>query len=94
MRILDKGKGIIEIQDVNKNNVDFVMVDYVFFQRMKPDGDFINTSNNNINNYTVEILPTDNIFLELKISAKNVKSGKVFISTMDNQKAIIGMNFA
>lgn len=31
MRILDKGKGIIEIQDVNKNIVDFVMVDYVFF---------------------------------------------------------------
>lgn len=45
MRILDKGKCIIGIQDINKNN-----------------GDFINTLNNNINNYTVEILPTDNIF--------------------------------
>ncbi|MCP3282905.1 hypothetical protein QPD70_18100 [Clostridioides difficile] len=82
MRLNVTKQNTIEVENSRKEDVYFVIVDNVFFERQ---GDVFNSiTNNNLNNYDVKILPTDNVFLELKItSTKDLEP--VFIVIEDRQ---------
>ncbi len=82
MRLNITKQNTLEVENSKKEDVYFVIVDNVFFERY---GDVFNSiTDNNLNNYNVEILPTNNIFLELKItSTKDLES--VFIVVEDRQ---------
>lgn len=93
MRIKDNGNGCIEVEGTKRDDVIFVMVDYVFFERHGEK--FVNTTNDNINGYNVEILPTNNLNLELKISTVTGKgSGTVFVEDKNCEHSKITMQFA
>ncbi|MGO0902935.1 hypothetical protein ACYZFO_14825 [Clostridioides difficile] len=82
MRLNITKQNTLEVENSKKEDVYFVIVDNVFFER---HGDVFNSiTDNNLNNYNVEILPTNNIFLELKItSTKDLEP--VFIVVEDRQ---------
>lgn len=82
MRLNITRQNTLEVENSKKEDVYFVIVDNVFFER---HGDVFNSiTDNNLNNYNVEILPTNNIFLELKItSTKDLEP--VFIVVEDRQ---------
>ncbi|MDB3084077.1 hypothetical protein C4097_05830 [Clostridioides difficile] len=82
MRLNITKQSTLEVENSKKEDVYFVIVDNVFFER---HGDVFNSiTDNNLNNYNVEILPTNNIFLELKItSTKDLEP--VFIVVEDRQ---------
>ncbi|MGX8126794.1 hypothetical protein ACWTV9_11065 [Clostridioides difficile] len=82
MRLNITKQNTLEVENSKKEDVYFVIVDNVFFER---HGDVFNgITDNNLNNYNVEILPTNNIFLELKItSTKDLEP--VFIVVEDRQ---------
>lgn len=82
MRLNITKQNTLEVENSKKEDIYFVIVDNVFFER---HGDIFNSiTDNNLNNYNVEILPTNNIFLELKItSTKDLEP--VFIVVEDRQ---------
>lgn len=82
MRLNITKQNTLEVENSKKEDVYFVIVDNVFFEC---HGDVFNSiTDNNLNNYNVEILPTNNIFLELKItSTKDLEP--VFIVVEDRQ---------
>ncbi|MFL8675515.1 hypothetical protein [Clostridioides sp. GD02404] len=82
MRLNITKQNTLEVENSKKEDVYFVIVDNVFFER---HGDVFNSiTDNNLNNYNVEILPTNNIFLELKItSTKDLEP--VFIVVEDRE---------
>lgn len=82
MRLNITKQNTLEVENSKKEDVYFVIVDNVFFER---HGDVFNSiTDNNLNNYNVEILPTNNIFLELKItSTKDLEP--VFIVVEDRK---------
>lgn len=64
MRLNVTKQNTIEVENSRKEDVYFVIVDNVFFERQ---GDVFNSiTNNNLNNYDVKILPTDNVFFRIK----------------------------
>lgn len=82
MRLNITEQNTLEVENSKKEDVYFVIVDNVFFER---HGDVFNSiTDDNLNDYNVEVLPTNNIFLELKItSTKDLEP--VFIVVEDRQ---------
>lgn len=82
MRLNITKQNTIEVEGSKKEDVYFIIIDNVFFERK--GNVFYSITNNNLNNYDIKILPTDNIFLELKItSTKDLEP--VFIVAEDRQ---------
>lgn len=80
----------IEVENSKKEDVYFVIVDNVFFERNRDK--FNDITNNNLKNYQVKILPTDNIYLELKITSTEEKES-VFVVVEDRQYNHSGVLF-
>lgn len=90
MRLNITEQNTIEVENSKKEEVYFVIVDNVFFER---NGDkFNDITNNNLKNYQVKILPTDNIYLELKITSTEEKE-HVFVVVEDRQYNHSGVLF-
>nr|UWI50715.1 hypothetical protein NZ312_03200 [Clostridioides difficile] len=90
MRLNITQQNTIEVENSKKEDVYFVIVDNVFFER---NGDkFNDITNNNLKNYQVKILPTDNIYLELKITSTEEKE-PVFVVVEDRQYNHSGVLF-
>ncbi|MCC0674349.1 hypothetical protein IC216_20400 [Clostridioides sp. ES-S-0145-01] len=82
MRLNITQQNTIEIENSKKEDVYFVIVGEVFFERH--GNTFNNITNNNVDNYEVEVLPTDNINLELKITSSR-NTNRVYVIVEDKQ---------
>ncbi len=83
MRLSINDQNLIAVENVKKEDVDFVIVDGVFFERNKDI--FCNITDDNLNGYEVKIAPTNNIYLELEITAHK-DSGEVLVIVEDIQR--------
>ncbi len=80
MRLSVNEQNLIVVEDAKKEDVDFIIVDNVFFKRV--NNAFCNITNDNMNGYEVKISSTDSIYLELEITTHK-DTGKVFIIVED-----------
>lgn len=83
MRLSVNGQNLILVEDVKKEDVDFVIVDGIFFERKNDI--FCNITNDNLNGYEVKIAPTDSIYLELEITSHK-DAGEVLVIIEDIQR--------
>ncbi|VIF62576.1 Uncharacterised protein [Clostridioides difficile] len=82
MRLNVTEQNNIEVEYSKKEDVYFVIVGDVFFERH--GNGFGCITENNLNGYQVEIIPTDNINLELKITSSR-STNRVNIIVEDKQ---------
>lgn len=88
MRLSVNDQNLIAVEYAKKEDVDFVIVDGVFFER-KNDV-FHNTTNDNLNGYEVKIAPTNSINLELEITShKDVGDILVIVEDVQRQHSKI-----
>lgn len=88
MKLMINDQSLIVVKDCDKEDVTTVRVDQVEFARDKSN--FYNITNNNINNYEVEIAPTDSVYLELDItSGKAVKDVCVMVTNKQGEQDVI-----
>lgn len=80
MRLFVNSQHLIAVEDAKKEDVDFVIVDGVFFERKNDH--FCNITNDNLNGYEVKIAPVDSIYLELEITAHE-DTGEVLVIVED-----------
>lgn len=83
MRLSVNEQNLIVVEDAKKEDVDFIIVDNVFFKRMH--NVFCNITNDNMNGYEVKISPTNNIYLELEITAHK-DTGEISVIVEDTQR--------
>lgn len=85
MRLAIIDHNLIAVEGAKKDDVNFVMVDSVFFERS--DDSFHNTTDNNVAGYEVRIAPVNSIDMVLEItSSKSKKSQAICIYVEDNKQ--------
>ncbi len=83
MRLSINSQNLIAVENAKKEDVYFVIVDGVFFERKNDI--FSNITDDNLNGYEVKIAPTNSIYLELEITSHK-ETGEVLVIVEDVQR--------
>ncbi len=83
MRLSINSQNLIAVENAKKEDVYFVIVDGVFFERI--NNNFCSITDDNLNGYEVKIAPTNSIYLELEITSHK-DAGEILVIVEDTQR--------